>query len=351
MMRNLVLHLVFVLGVFGLIAVGIDASGDPNTLAPDPGAARISTDDIIAYGDSCAKHIAAIPAFDCADGVLALITVDGEVPEAYTPDMACDRPALLLPGNEKTDGQCVPYSRALVLRDDAEVQMSAFCRKKLIRSPASPLYDEIDIILHSVTTGSTCWFQAKPFNPQGDTTIGLVGTRVPPPNEVTAPPGFPSAQHFWDPPDSTAAENCGTCHDNDPFYYSPFIAQTGQLPANPFGKYANDIGEPFKAWPKPQSLTTRGNTCTGCHRIGVQHTCSEGLLQTIDNTSIPNLDAWGQRYPQSHWMPVHNLWTESQWDEVYTESVARLLACCLPNGNTAAEGCMISPIPGGASSE
>ena len=62
--------------------------------------------------------------------------------------MTCDRPSLLLPAPfERTDGQCVPNSRLLTLRDDAEVQISVFCRQKLIRPPNTHLFDEVDVIL------------------------------------------------------------------------------------------------------------------------------------------------------------------------------------------------------------
>ena len=310
------------------------------------GAMPLLTGGILAYGQECAVRVAPIPAFNCETGTLARITVDGVEPTRYTPDMNCDRPALLprLPG-EKTDGQCVPNSRALVLRDDSVAQISAFCRAKLIRPAGTNLYDEIDVIAHSVTTGSTCWFQAKANNPNGDPGIGLNGTRVPPPNEATPPPGSPSAREFWRSPDSTASEKCGDCHDNDPFYYTPFIAQTGQLPADPFGKYANDIGAAFQQWRKPVSLTPRGNTCIGCHRIGATFTCGKGALESIGGANSPGLDDWARQYPQSHWMPVMNLFTKRQWDVIYSEAVAQLERCC---ATPKADGCQFVPIPGGS---
>lgn len=309
--------------------------------APAPAATSGATIDpsLLLYAQECERKIGPIPSFDCADGVLAPITVGGKVPAAYTPGMDCDRPSLLPPGEgEKTDGQCVPNSRALVLRDDGKVQISVFCRQRLIRPAGTTLYDELDVVQHSVETGSTCWYRAKRNNPNGDPEIGVSGSRVPPPNS-------PAGATFWNEPEVVAAQNCGACHDSDPFYYSPYIAQTGRVPSDPLGKYANDIGRPFQAWPKPLALSTRGNTCTGCHRIGSQHTCATGMYQSTGQAHIVNLDAWGESYPRSHWMPVENQWTEAQWKVIYEQSVKELGECCK---NPSAPGCIAEPIEAGA---
>jgi aerobic-type carbon monoxide dehydrogenase small subunit (CoxS/CutS family) len=289
------------------------------------------------YAGECARRIAALPEFDCGSGTLVPITVDGQAPPSYTPGMSCDRPSLLPPeAGDRTDGQCVPNSRALILRDDGKVQISAFCRQRLIRPAGTHLYDEIDIVLHSVSSGSTCWFRAKGHNSLGDPAIGVDGTRVPPPTS-------PKGAKFWNPPAEVAAQKCGFCHDSGPFYYSPFIGQTGRMPADPLGRYANDIGRPFQTWPRPVSLKTRGNTCTGCHRIGSEYTCQTGMYQSIGAVPIVGLDDWGKRYAQSHWMPIDNPWTQAQWEVIYRASVEELGECCK---NPKAPGCVATPIPG-----
>jgi len=308
-------------------------------LAAGPGRGRVdmqSGPGLFEYAHECERQIAALPQFDCASGALVPITVDGgKVPPRYTSAMSCDRPSLLLhEKGENTDGQCVPNSRALVLRDDGKVQISAFCRQRLIRPAGTRLYDELDVVMHSVESGSTCWFRAKKPNPAGDPGIGVNGSRVPPPTS-------PAGRSFWNPPAEVAAQNCGFCHDSGPFYYSPFIGQTGRIPSDPLGRYKNDIGRPFQDWPKPLSLSTRGNTCTGCHRIGSEYTCQTGMYQSIGATQIVDLDEWGQRYPQSHWMPIDNLWSLAQWQVIYTQSVQALGECCK---NPKTPGCIAQPI-------
>jgi hypothetical protein len=307
-----------------------------------PGAPACAQD-IVSYGRECAERIAPIPSFDCHQGVVVPITVDGLAPDRYEPDMTCDRPALLPYPEPGAEGQCVPHSRALVLEDDVKAQVVAYCRQKRIRAADAWLYDEIDIIAHDVETGSTCWFSAKAALPL-ETGRGLDGRRVPPPDEQRPPPGGVAARDFWEPPEATAGERCVFCHDSDPFMWSPWAAQTGQIPRDPFGKYANDIGAAFQRWPRPFGIATRGNTCVGCHRIGSMNTCNTAILQAVGAETVKGADATAKRYPLSHWMPADNWLVERSWDVTYAESVEQLRACCKdPRG----AACMIVPITGG----
>ncbi|MGE5727476.1 MAG: hypothetical protein ACM34L_02665, partial [Gemmatimonas sp.] len=301
--------------------------------------------DIVAYGQECAQRIAKIPPFDCRNGTVVPITVDGRTPDRYEPGMTCDRPALLPYSEVGAEGQCVPHSRALVLQDDAKAQVVAYCRQKRIRAAGAWLYDEVDIIAHDVETGSTCWFAAKAKEPL-ETDRGLDGRRVPSPDGQGPASGAVAARDFWQPPEQTAAARCVACHDSDPFMWSPWAAQTGQIPKDPFGKYANDIGAAFQRWPKPFGIATRGNACVGCHRIGSMETCHTSILQAVGLSAEPGEDQAAKRYPHSHWMPAGNWLTERSWDVTYTESVEQLRACCKhPEG----AACVIVPITGGRS--
>lgn len=302
-------------------------------LASLPGKAET----VLQYGETCAKAIEALPAFNCLDGEVIPITVDGgQTPIEYKPDMDCDRPSLLPLGND--DGQCVPYSRALLLSDTTTAQITALCRQKTIRSADSPMFDEVDIVAHNPSTGDTCWFQATAKSPEG-----MNVTRVPPPNEKTPPPGHVAAKDFWNAPEDVAKDGCGSCHDNDPFMYSPYIAQVWhQVPTDPFGWYKN-IGEDFKGWEKPKSITTRGNTCTGCHRIGTQFTCSQGILEAAGEIPPKNGNAWANSYPNSHWMPPGNFHNLDAWNVIYKDSIKQLSTCCT---DPDAQGCSVTPITG-----
>lgn len=311
------------------------ATTEPTPIVPVPRQdLSMSLED---YARLIVDRVAEIPPLDSRKAVVIPVKVNGKIPDRYEPDMVCDQPALL---PLTCSGQCVPYSRIQLLRDDDEAQMVALFRRKIIRPEEDPLFDEIDLIVHSVVTGDTGWFQATPRqeNPDCDPTIGLNGHRVPVPQAR-------GAGEFWNSPQTVVKADCARCHDNDPFYYSPYIAQViNHVPANPLGKYNNAIG-PFRAWKPLRSLSTRGNTCTGCHRIGTQFTSKEGLLEATGATKAPQGDKWALTYPGSHWMPAHNFLTKEQWDTVYSQSAEDLLNW---HRNPDVPGYIVKPIPGGS---
>jgi hypothetical protein len=289
--------------------------------------ASATAQDVIEYGRQCAAQIAEIQPFDCQAGALLPITVNGKTPAKYTPHMKCDRPAMAA-GSEVFP--CAPFSRVLLLRDDT-IQVSAYCRQKSVRTAASPYYDEVDVVMHSRVNGATCWFAATPKKGQK----AVDGRKVPPPTSPRAPA-------FWDSPQKVVRGNCVSCHDSDPWMYSPYLAQTNQYPADPFGWYTNAIG-PFKQWPQPKALTTRGNNCTSCHRIGNMATCRTTMLQATGRRPIDGADAWASSYPHSHWMPPGNSLTKAQWDVTYDTALRELETCCR---NPGAPGCQATAITG-----
>lgn len=293
------------------------------------GAAQAET--LFEYGRQCAEQVTEIPAFNCMAGEEIPITVDGvRVPSEPAP-ARCDRPSLLPQNDLGSQGQCVPGTRALVLRDDATAQISAICRKQVARPAGSPLFDEINVISHNLKNGKTCWFTAKAKTPLSKD-AGIDGRAVPSPS--TSRRADPAADEVWLSPALVARSQpaCVYCHDSGPFMYSPYIAQTTQLPADPFGFYEpKAIGEDFKkAWAQLHAfgITTRGNTCTACHRMGNMNSCKLAAQQSTGRAPQEGADAWAQRFPQSHWMSPGNLRSQAQWDETFTESLRKIAACC-----------------------
>jgi hypothetical protein len=293
------------------------------------------------YGRQCAEQVTEIPAFSCMAGEEIPITIDGKPVPAQPAPEHCDRPSLLPQHDPGSQGQCVPGSRALVLRDDATAQVSAVCRKQVARPAGSPLFDEINVISHSLKNGKTCWFTAKAKAPL-TAGAGIDGRWVPSPSTLrrpgrtASPDGVPAppADKLWLSPAQVAGTlpACIQCHDSGPFMYSPYIAQTTQLPGDPFGFYQpKAIGEDFKrAWAQLNAfgITTRGNTCTACHRMGNMNSCRVALQQSTGNAPQAGGDAWSKAFPQSHWMSPGNLHSRAQWDEQFSESLKKLAACC-----------------------
>ncbi|MDG2304735.1 MAG: hypothetical protein P8R42_08775 [Candidatus Binatia bacterium] len=313
--------------------------------------------DIIQYGKDCARLIAEAPPFNCLDFEIIPITVDGKEPTEYKRHMKCDKPAYL-PYPEQTDGQCSPWSRVQVVRDD-DVQILQYCRRMYIRPKDDPYFDSLEMIMHNVKTGSTCFFISKNF---GRDPKGELGTRVPPPTEETPPEGFPSAREIWGSPQHIANEGCIYCHDSDPWMHTPWIMQTLELPADPWGFHSVDVGGPFDAWPKPMSISTRGNPCTGCHRIANLNTCLPQDIPTFGMQPPKMLQSIGMaahgrfgaksledlNEVTSTWGEIPHGWMGERLPDVasdlwqgYHGSIEALQACCKdPTG----PGCLVEPI-------
>ncbi|AYG69318.1 MULTISPECIES: hypothetical protein [unclassified Rhizobium] len=283
------------------------------------------------YGAECRKQVGDIPEFSCSDGVPVPITVDGKSVPA-TKNMTCDRPALL-PNGAESDGQCVPNSRILSLSTKT-MQIAVMCRQKIIRPADKMEFDEIDIVAHNPKTGATCWFQAegKPNQP-------VSGEKVP------SPTSQPSNE-FWNTPETTLSNGCGTCHDNDPFMFSPFVGQVwNHMPVNPFGPYYHvDLPSPhrigFSSWPT-QALNPTDNTCLGCHRIGIAETCRQ-LTDEMTGRFPEGADDWARRFPGSHAMPPDIGITQTSWNAIYKSSVDQIRSCCQKPDQKA---CHVTAIP------
>ena len=124
------------------------------------------------YAAQCAAEMGTIPAFNCLDGVVLPITVNGV--EQSQPVTACDNPVQLgLGGN----GQCVPFSRLLRLpTNNPATEAVAICRKyNASNGPGDPIFADIAVIQHNKATGRTCFFQS-PIQ------AGLDGRTVPSPS-------------------------------------------------------------------------------------------------------------------------------------------------------------------------
>jgi len=282
------------------------------------------------YAAACREAVGPLPDFSCADGVPVPVTVDGATP-VYVPGMTCDRPSLLDNGTG-SDGQCVPHSRILNLSTPT-MMVSVMCRQKVIRDETSLDYDEIDVIAHNPATGATCWFQAE-----GSRDEPVSGAAV-------ASPTAAVDDSFWSTPETVAADGCGTCHDNDPFMYSPFVGQVlAEIPAAPLGPYfhvAPHFG--FDAWPTA-TFDLRDNTCLGCHRIGTDKTCGE-LTQWMAGQVVPNgADALARAFPLSHGMPPAIGLSQQQWTTIYGPAIDEIRSCCL---DPSQKSCRLTAIPRG----
>ena len=98
---------------------------------------------LLEYARQCETLIGQIPVFDCRDGTIVPITVNGNPPESFPVD-SCDKPAMLEYKGLEASAQCSPYSRIHHL-SFAAVQISVFCPRKYLMPVNDPFHAETDI--------------------------------------------------------------------------------------------------------------------------------------------------------------------------------------------------------------
>lgn len=297
---------------------------------------------VLEYGAQCAREIGYIHYFDCNRGTNIPITINGRAPAENEIPRQCDRPSLLSPTSD-VPGQCAPYSKILDL-SHGNTQISAYCKRNAWRKDTSAFYDEVNIVLHNVSNGKTCWFQSKSAGKDG-----IDASRVPPPDEKVPPGGKLSAVEFWKTPGEIAQKsNCISCHDAGPFILSPYIAQVwDKVPTDPWGKYSS-IGPAFESH-HLLVISAPDNTCVGCHRIGSEQSCDVYLRLSTGKPALktgqppPGNNSLANSYPLNHWMPTDNNMSHPQWDEANIRSVNALLSCCRDR-NRKDPNCSFTPI-------
>ena len=67
---------------------------------------------------------------------------------------------------------------------------------------------------------------------------------------------------------------------------APSSVKYGKVPTDPVSWYKH-LGVDFKDW-QPVSLSVRGNTCIGCHRLGIQFTSGKATLEVAGRIPIAN---------------------------------------------------------------
>lgn len=219
------------------------------------------------------------------------ITVDGKVPDTYTPHMLSDRP-MILPANFDPDwdgyqGQSMPYGVVgRMAGSNPEVQWVFLSRHYRIKDPVAnrdPVGDresfaelrDIAVIGHHPRTGATAFFQY--YNPKKPKMAATIVS-----------PFRDGGQAFWNDVPWMAGIDCAMCHSADPFIHTPWINQAKtdlqpgapfpepMVPSNPFGPYyfipAELNGENLLAdWDQHLvQLDSPTNTCTSCHRVARQ---------------------------------------------------------------------------------
>jgi hypothetical protein len=262
------------------------------------------------YAAQCAAEMGKIPAFNCLDGKLLDITVNGTNQTQLVDD--CDKPVQLGLGG---GSQCVPFSRLLNLdTGNSNVTTVAICRKYFASTgPNDPRFDDIAMIQHSKASGRTCFFQSQ-------LEADLDGRTVPSPSDTT-----PQAAKYWFDTPSVSGIGCPHCHAADPFIWSSFVAQKADLGKwDPLGKYDSNFANMFGGFTKV--FQPAGNACTACHRFGRKPGENDFSCNGLPNRYAGDLpDA---THPSLFLMPPSYSGGAPAWHNSFNEALAQVERCC-----------------------
>ena len=288
---------------FATLAAALGAALSLSVAAPGCAATRAE------YAAACAAEMGAVPPFNCMQGDIIPIKVNGA--STTTPVNSCDAPVQL----GGPDTPCMPLARLLRLNSGVStVETVAICRKYHASSgstdaqrQADSNFHDIAVIQHNKATGNTCFFQSHV-----DPSPALNGSSVP-------APGDPSAQGdtYWLPPASVGSIQCIGCHSADPFIWSPYVAQVADLSKwDPNGNWNSNFQNVFGKVTKTFKPT--GNACVSCHRIGWHPSsqCSFVHRYTVDAKA-------SSTHPSEFWMPPGGAWSNT-----FQTALDQIDRCC-----------------------
>lgn len=283
----------------------------------------------------------------------ALNTPQGMTLKQITkPETECFNPPRLSCAIDEESGGCLPGSK-LGQMQRGNVWAKWICRREHVSDKLfDPRhnYEDHGMILFNQSTGATCHFDDSNniTNGNNNPDVDLTGGEQ---AKVAA---------FLKTYSQQEGENCITCHDNDPFMYSPYLKGVGWQTSDAFtsGKYfaVHTVAEEKS---HVVSLTAeKAGPCLACHRIGNKRTCGDfaadaagltdhsGLHKWMtarapnmgDGNALENAPPWGiatgpngEKWPFPAWMPPDvgpEEATAATWQKDYGEAVQTIRTCC-----------------------
>ncbi|HWB78096.1 MAG TPA: hypothetical protein VG755_24195 [Nannocystaceae bacterium] len=228
-------------------------------------------------------------------------------------------------------GSCTPGSRVGQL-EHGDVMVRWICRDPYLDLDGRVLYHDVGIIGQNVRTGAACfWDDINDVThdddlPQLDLETASAEDRA----------RFEENFYFTD------GENCTSCHDHDPFIYTPYLQSTNwktvAAAKGPYGLL--DLEGEVRATGNLHLVSPRAAPCTSCHRLGNEKTCTtlapDALAAAKDDTyEQAVLDAAQPGSPHwrlAYWMPNDNVADFGGWQALYEDARAHILACCATPG-------------------
>jgi hypothetical protein len=258
-----------------------------------------------AFAQKCDAAIGVtVPDFNCDSGTL--------VPATHQNGSKCDRP-------DQLNQDCDPGSRFQVITNTASAYVVAHCRKRNEDNHPGK-YGDIAVIQYNKNNGATCFYQ------------GALGADHS--GNVKAPSKGVGSPTFWMTPGAIASSSfpCVKCHDNGPIIRSPYLSQiTGpnKLPGAGDSAFNHDqpykfIGADFTSW-KAFKVEVKGNTCNGCHRMGVSNQGGGGTARDFGIRATAQSQT--NKNPHSEDSPMWMLPGETTYSQAHADAAEEIKKC------------------------
>ncbi len=304
----------------------------------------------ICYSCQCKKAMDGwMPSTDeyqCANGeeiVIYTSAADGSLSPVDADVSTCANPTLLY-------GTCTPGGR-LGQITHGTVTVKYICRRNTYVAGAaadeSLPFDDVGAIFYNSRNGASCWYD------DNDGT-GIAGRNMPDmdltkDDEVnrTAYLGF----YYY-----TEGKSCTSCHDNDPYNYTPYLQSVGWVTDTYTSGAFQRVTASGTFEPNGTKYLTSPDAaaCEGCHRITSNATCSSWAP---DSYGVAKLSGYEERVVQAAadatsdiwwlgtWMPYvyagdSQIKNHDLWESTYGKARDTIQSCCQQPGTdmTATDG-------------
>jgi hypothetical protein len=268
----------------------------------------------------------------------AALSEDGFELEPSPPSsLDCANPSLLT-------NSCRQGSRLGHLVHD-DIEFYWICRDPLLELDGTVLYEDMAVIGHNRRTGATCfWDDVDGHTHDADTPAFDL-------EAATEPERERFAERFT----YADGSGCVTCHDHDPFVYTPYLrSTTWESIAAERGPY-HVVGLAGEARPTGvrHLVSPEAAACTTCHRLGSENTCTQFAPDSMGvrkGRAYEDAvrDAMGPSSPHwqlAHWMPATGAdMDRSSWQSQFAAAREHILTCCEAPGVDTGD-CQWAPVP------
>jgi hypothetical protein len=304
------------------------------------------------YSCKCKEALGALPTADeikCSSGaevkVYRAVPREGggydqvEVTDGNAKD--CANPALLV-------NQCLPGSRLGQFEKGGAI-FKVICRRKAFHTgedlATDRHYEDIGIVGYNPQNGATCFWDDSDV-PNG----GRDGDALADLDLTSGDPAKLAAYTsvFY----NTDGENCVTCHDNDPFMFSPFVRSVWKTSRRwskgPYQRVHVDGVRPVAH----KMLTSPAvRACTQCHRITDGETCNTWALDSLGEHSraapyqTEARTESDETFPLPFWMPPDLADSLDDYHAQFDRAKATIKKCCKAGSAASTPGCTWENIP------